>query len=942
MKDRAAAVRRPLWAVSEFGRETAPRKPIKREWDLSTAPPIVYTGGRIRESEIGCALMISIDCERFALPNGLDVILSQDRSLPVAAVNVWYHVGSKNEEPGKTGFAHLFEHVMFEGSKNHDASYFDPLQKVGANLNGSTTPDRTNYWENVPSNCLELALWLESDRMGFLLEVLTERKLDVQRDVVKNERRQNYENRPYGMAPMLLQPALFPAPHPYNWTTIGSPEDLDNASLEDVKSFFKRFYTPNNASLAIAGDFDADEARALVERYFGDIPAGPDAERVGRADSALAGTVEMETADSVQLPRLYMAWPTVPAFSERQPALDALAAVLGDGRSSRLYKRLVYETRAARDVRVYHHDQEIAGEFMIQATANPGHSLDELEAEIRGQIRRIAAGEVDDAEIQRAKNRIQASHVFQLERFGGFGGRADQLNYYNVMAGDPEFINRDMGRYEAVTADDASAAARSLGDSMAKLAIRPRAARSTSAPSAAAVDRSAMPAPAVQPPFAPPFPTRTRLANGLNVLHIEKRGLPAVAFGLAVKGGAARDPDGKAGLAHLTASMLAEGTKTRSSTEIAAGVEFLGSHMRAEASREHILVVSDGLASTWRDALEIMADVCVNPSFPDREFERVRANLLTDLRRVSDSPANIAARAARGVLFGAGTPYGHPITGYESSVEATTTDDLRAYFGARFDPSAATLMFVGDISADEAAAAAERAFGGWRGGADSDARPFVPPDTPPPERTAIYLADKPGAAQSVIRAGHLTVPRRDPRFMPMQLMNYIFGGQFGARLNMNLRQDKGYSYGYMSSVDWSLGPSPLIAGGGVQTAVTKEAVAETLKEFERIRGDAPITDEEFTDAVDGVLRSLPSMFETQHQIIGVMPRMVVHDLPDDYFVQFPRMVSETSLNQVRAAAEMLDAAHLKIVIAGDAAEIEPGLRELDIPIVRVDYEGRRV
>ena len=889
--------------------------------------------------------MISINHEKFTLPNGLDVILSQDRSLPVAAVNVWYHVGSKNEQPGKTGFAHLFEHVMFEGSKNHDASYFDPLQKVGANLNGSTTTDRTNYWENVPSNCLELALWLESDRMGFLLEVLTERKLDVQRDVVKNERRQNYENRPYGMAPMLLQPALFPAPHPYSWTTIGSPEDLDNASLEDVKSFFRRFYTPNNASLAIAGDFDMDDARTLVERYFGDIPAGPDTERVGRADSALAGTVEMETTDSVQLPRLYMAWHTVPAFSERQPALDALAAVLGDGRSSRLYKRLVYETRAARDVRVYHHDQEIAGEFMIQATANPGHSLDELEREIRDQIRRIHAGEVDDNEIQRAKNRIQASHVFQLERFGGFGGRADQLNYYNVMAGDPDFINRDMGRYETITVDEVSAAAGSLGDAMAKLAIRPRAERSTAAPSASpAVDRSAMPAPAVQPPFAPPSPTRTRLANGLNVLHIEKRGLPAVAFGLAIKGGAARDPDGKAGLAHLTASMLAEGTASRSSTDIAEGVEFLGSHLRAAADREHILVVSDGLASTWRDALEIMADVCVNPSFPDREFERVRANLLTDLRRVSDSPAGIAARATRGVLFGAGTPYGHPLTGYESSVSETTTDDLRAYFGARFDPSAATLMFVGDISADAAAAAAERAFGGWRGGAgeDSSSDAFSPPDAPPSARTTIYLADKPGAAQSVIRAGHLTVPRRDPRFMPMQLMNYIFGGQFGARLNMNLRQDKGYSYGYMSTIDWSLGPSPLVAGGGVQTAVTKEAVIETLKEFERIKGDAPITDEEFADAVDGILRSLPSMFETQHQIIGLMPRMVVHDLPDDYFVQFPRMVSAVSLADVRAAADMLDDAHLKIVIAGDAAQIEPGLRELDIPIVRVDYEGRLI
>ena len=884
--------------------------------------------------------MISIDCEKFTLPNGLDVILSPDRSLPVAAVNVWYHVGSKDEDAGKTGFAHLFEHVMFEGSKNYDASYFDPLQKVGANLNGSTTPDRTNYWENVPSNYLELALWLESDRMGYLLEVLTERKLDVQRDVVKNERRQNYENRPYGMAPMLLQPALFPAPHPYNWTTIGSPEDLDNASLEDVKDFFRRFYTPNNASLAIAGDFDMGEARALAERYFGDIPAGPEPDRVGRADAALTGTVEMETTDRVQLPRLYMAWPTVPAFSERQPALDLLAAILGDGRSARLYRRLVQETRAARDVRVYHHDQEIAGEFMVQATANPDHSLDELEGEIREQIRRIAGGEVEEGELQRAKNRIQASHVFQLERVGGFGGRADQLNYYSVMAGDPRFINQDMERYAAATAEDVSAAARSLGDGMAKLAIRPQAERALSR---TAVDRTAAPAPAKPPAFVPPTPSRARLANGLNVLHIEKRGLPTVAFGLALKGGAALDPQGRAGLTHLTAAMLPEGTATRNSAEISEGVEFLGSHLRASAGREHVLVVSDGLASTWRDALEIMADICLNPSFPEREFERVRANLLTDLRRVSDSPAGISARAVRGVMFGADTPYGHPITGYERSVSETSADDLRAHFRASFNPSAATLMFVGDISEFEALAAAESAFGGWRGVSDSGGDAFIPPDAPPAERTTIYLADKPGAAQSVIRTGHLTIPRRDPRFMPMQLMNYIFGGQFGARLNMNLRQDKGYSYGYMSSIDWSLGPSMLAAGGAVETDVTKEAVIETLKEFDQIRREKPISDGEFTDAVDGVLRSLPSMFETQHRILDSLPRMVIHDLPDDYFVQFPNMVSAVSLADVRAAAaDMLDFAHLKIVIAGDAAAAEPGLRELGIPIIRVDYEGRRL
>ena len=885
--------------------------------------------------------MISIEFRKHTLSNGLDVILSPDRSLPIAAVNVWYHVGSKNEEPGRTGFAHLFEHVMFEGSKNHDASYFDPLQKVGANLNGSTTPDRTNYWENVPSNQLELALWLESDRMGHLLEVLTQRKLDVQRDVVKNERRQNYENRPYGMAPMLMQPALFPAPHPYNWTTIGSPEDLDNASLGDVKSFFRRFYVPNNASLAIVGDFDADQALELVERYFGDILAGPDVDRAARMDTTLTGAVDMRTSDSVQLPRLYLAWPTPPSFTEGDRAMDILASILGDGRSSRLYRSMVYDDRSARETRVYNHSQEIAGEFMVQATANPGHSLEELEREIMRQIADVRDRGVDERELERAKNRIQASHVFQLERFGGFSGRADQLNYYNIMAGDPAYINEDIDHYLAVSAEDVRAAAAALADARVRLAIAPRAERAA-APSS--LDRGAMPDAAPQPSFVPPVPNRARLDNGLSILHIEKRGLPTVAFGLVIRSGAVNDPSDRAGLANLTTSMLIEGTASRSAQRIADEIEFLGSHLRASASREHIVIISDGLTSTWRDALDVVGDIAQNAAFPSSDLERVRANLLTDLRRVSDNPATISARATRGVMYGSGTPYGHPLTGAVASVELASADDLRAFFRAHLSPSNATLIIVGDLSLDQAMAAAQDTFGDWTGSAIANGAPSDPATAngaqPAPTPTAIYLADKPGAAQSVIRTGHLTIPRADRRFMALNVFNYIFGGQFGARLNMNLRQDKGYSYGYMSSIDWSLGPSMLIAGGGVQTAVTKEAVIETLKEFESIVGDEPVTPTEFRDAIDGILRGVPSQFETQFQIISQLSRIVTFDLPDDYFAQFPAKLAQTTLEDVRrAGSDLLDVGNLNIVIAGDADAIRPGLEELGLPIVEIDYEG---
>ncbi len=884
--------------------------------------------------------MISIEFDKFTLPNGLDVILSRDGSLPVTSVNLWYHVGSKNEDEGKTGFAHLFEHVMFEGSKNHDASFFDPLQKVGANLNGSTTPDRTNYWVDVPSNYLELILWLESDRMGYLLEVLTDRKLDVQRDVVKNERRQNYENRPYGMAHMMLQPAVFPAPHPYNWTTIGSPEDLDNASLDDVKSFFRRFYTPNNASLAIVGDFDPDDARALVENYFGDISPGPQVERPVRMDSSLSGAVEITSYDRVQLPRLYMTWPTVPAFSDEQPALDILAEILGGGRSSRLYRSLVYERRSAREAQVYHHDQEIAGEFMVQATANPDHSLDELESELLSQLEDIRSGNVSEREIERARNRIQASHVFQLERSGGFGGRADQLNYYNTYTGDPAFINKDLDRYMAVTAEDVRRAAAALGEARVKLSIHPEAERSASTTT---IQRDAMPAAAAQPTFTAPVPNRARLDNGLNILHVERRGIPTVAFGLVIRSGSADDTPDRAGIAHLTTTMLTEGTATRDSGQISDEMEFLGSQIRAVASRERILITSDGLTSTWRDTLAVLGDVAMNPAFPDHELERVRANTLTDLRRVSDSPATISARATRGVIFGPGTPYGHPQSGGERSVKAVTRSDLQAYFDTHFDPRAATFIIVGDLSLNEAVEAADSAFGDWRASSNSAKRARAAVAPPEPSPTSIYIADKPGAAQSVVRAGHLTIPRNHPDYLPFNLFNYIFGGQFSARLNMNLRQDKGYSYGYMSTVDWNLAPSMLVAGGGVQTAVTKETVIETLKEFNEIVGDRPVTETEFTDAVQGLLRSLPAQFETQSRIVAQLTRMVAYDLPDDYLAQLPDSLARVNLDDVRrVASQLLDVDHLNIVIAGDASVVEPGLRELGLPIVHIDYEGREI
>ena len=393
---------------------------------------------------------MTLSFTKHTLGNGLDVILHEDRACPIVAVTLWYHVGSKNERPGHTGFAHLFEHLMFEGSQHHDHGYFQPLQGAGATLNGSTNADRTNYWEVVPSNALELALWMESDRMGYLLPALTEAKFSNQRDVVLNERRQNYENRPYGLASMALLAALFPPDHPYHWATIGEVADLQAVQLDEVHAFFRRYYHPANASLSLAGDIDADDALAVVDQYFGSIEPGPRADRVS-ASASLASNVRLVLEDRVELPRLYLAWLTPAMFAEGDADLDLATDLLANGKTSRLYKRLVFDERIATDVSASQNSREIGAFAQLTATAAPGRTLAELERAILEEIARVAADGPTDAEIERGRVQAEAQFVYRLQTVGGFGGKSDQLNAYNVFIGDPAYFDRDLERYHAVT-----------------------------------------------------------------------------------------------------------------------------------------------------------------------------------------------------------------------------------------------------------------------------------------------------------------------------------------------------------------------------------------------------------------------------------------------------------------------------------------------------------
>ncbi|MCA1641306.1 MAG: insulinase family protein, partial [Acidobacteria bacterium] len=859
-----------------------------------------------------------INFTEFRLQNGLRVILHRDTSTPIVGVNLWYHVGSKNETPGKTGYAHLFEHMMFQGSKSYDDDYFKPIQEAGGILNGSTNTDHTNYWEVVPSNFLELALFMEADRMGGLLDVLNEAKLANQRDVVKNEKRQNYDNRPYGLVGARINEILYPKNHPYHWLTIGSLDDLTAVSIDDIKGFFRRYYTPNNASLAIAGDFDPAEARRLVEKYFGAIPRGPEVTKPEAPQVAIDGVKRVEMEDRVTLPRLYMVWHTVPQYTADEPALDGLASVLGIGKSSRLYKSLVYERQIAQDVFAFNNASELAGTFRVTATAKPGKTLAELEGAINEEIEKLKQEPPTPEEAERAYNGLEASYIYGLQNVGDFGGKNDLLNQYATFLGKPDYFREDLARYRRVTREDVKRVANQyLGDNRLVVTVKPRergrtaanapvpesptvmtpapqsqpAAGTTPAPAAATSDKPAgaqtqtktqtapsltagaapptteapataptggakpakrnpvddtakfnLPKPKPDPKLVLPKVQRRELSNGLEVLIVEHHELPVVNMNLVIKSGAAADPVERAGVATLAADMLDEGTATRSSLEISNQLSSIGARLFVGASVDSSTANLLTLTRHLDRALDIFSDVLLNPAFPENELKRLRASRLIALQQRKDDANNIAGTVYSSLLYGRNHPYGHPGIGDEKSVAAMSVADVRGFYESFYRPNNAALLVAGDVTPAAIMPKLEKALGAWKPGKV----PAVDVTAPAPQigKTAIYLVDRPGAAQSVIQIGQVGVARSSPDYFPLLVMNSILGGQFVSRVNLNLREDKGYTYGARTGFDYRRGAGPFIASAGVQTSVTKESVVEFMKEIRGIRGEVPVTEKE--------------------------------------------------------------------------------------------------
>jgi len=903
-----------------------------------------------------------IPSTQFTLPNGLRVILHEDHSVPIVAVNVWYHVGSKNETPGRTGFAHLFEHMMFQGSKNYDDDFFRPLQTVGGTLNGSTNVDRTNYYEVLPSNYVERALFLEADRMGGLLEALTETKLANQRDVVKNEKRQNYDNRPYGLAGARIAELLYPADHPYHWLTIGALEDLTAASMNDVKGFFRRFYTPNNASLSIAGDINPQLVKSLVTKHFGPIPRGPVTNPVVAPQPVITKEIRATMQDQVSLPRLYMVWHTVPAFSADDAALDVLASILADGKSSRLDRALVYDRQIAQDVSANHLSREIAGTLQIIVTPKRGASLDSIESLITAELAKLANEAPSGEAVERAYNTREAGFVYSLQTVQG---KSDRMNGYATFRGVPSYFEQDLARYRAVTpADVQRVARRYLTDKRLVLSVLPgardggRPARVPGAadeaslsgvaapeaprnPAATARAEAALPKSGAAPAFSLPQIQRRKLTNGLDVLVVEHHELPVVTMNLVVKSGSAADLAGRAGLANAVANLLDEGTATRSAIDISEKLSAIGAQLSSSAGWDATTLTLTTLTRHSDSALAIFSDVLLNPAFTEAEVSRFRGSRLTALAQRRDDANAISSVVYPAILYGTSHPYGRPSQGDEASTGALTAADVRSFYAANYLPNNSTLIVVGDVRPDDVVLKLERSLAGWKAGVASTVQLASPAAR---TGSAIYVVDRPGAAQSVINIGHVGVARSSPDYFPLLVLNNILGGQFMSRVNLNLREAKGYTYGARTSFDYRQGAGPFSASAGVQTAVTKESIGEFLKELRGIRGEIPVTAEELANAKRGLTLGYPRSFETPAQIAARLADVALYALPADYFDNYVANVERVTLADIsRVAASAIDPARLAILVVGDRKAIEPGLRSfagLGSTITFLDAEGR--
>jgi len=878
-----------------------------------------------------------IKYEKFTLPNGLRVIVHEDRKIPVVAVNIWYHVGSKDERPGKTGFAHLFEHLMFNGTENYNNEYFSPFQQVGAtDMNGTTNNDRTNYFENVPTPALDLALWMESDRMGHLLGVVNEEKLDEQRGVVQNEKRQG-ENQPYGRVFLQASKSTFPVGHPYSWTTIGSLEDLNAATLEDVQNWFKTYYGPNNAVLSLAGDINTDEAKEIVTKYFGDIPPGPSPIKKKKWIAKRSGEKREIMYDRVPNTRIYKVWNTPEIGTPEQTHFELMASLLTGGKNSSLYQELVYKRRLATSVSAFYYDRELAGQFWIAVDLANGQSLAELEAALDDTLSEFIKRGPNAKRLKNTKTSIRASWIKGLQRIGGFGGKSDLLAYSEVYSGDPgaylKFINDMM---EITNKDIKTTASAWLTDGAYVLTVVPEENRTFSSESV--VDRTQLPFPTDFPVLDLPKIQRAQLSNGLDVVLAERHDVPMINLSFQIKSGHATDPKEQPGLASFTMSMLTEGTGSYDALELSDRLEELGTDLYTNTGLDVSSVNISSLKSNFVDSLKIMYEVITEPTFDQTEIERKKSRWLAAIDQSLSTPNGMVSNLIPKILYGENHPYAKPFSGNgtRESIQWMSREDLMNYKQRFIAPSNASLIVVGNTTLDEVVPMLESQFGKL---AENKMLKGVQLDyevVNQPDIRRVYLVDKPGAVQSLIVAGQLMPAIGSSDEIDIDLMNRVIGGSFTSRLNMNLREDKSWSYGVRARLSQYKGPRPMLVYAPVQTDKTIPSIQEIIREYDEYLSSNPAKDEELEAIVKDLSLGLIGDYETFGALMSGLSGIVSQGRDDNYIDTLPTKYRSMTIDDINSAAKRyLDPSIWTWVIIGDLSKIEEGIEELNLGKIEV-------
>jgi len=908
--------------------------------------------------------VVDIPYETFTLPNGLRVIVHTDRKAPIVAVNIWYHVGSKDEPSGRSGFAHLFEHLMFQASENHKGEFFAPFKGVGVtDQNGTTNTDRTNYFQNVPTTALDLALWMESDRMGHLLGAVDQKTLDEQRGVVQNEKRQGM-NQPYGQLREVMTYDLYPKGHPYHHSVIGSMNDLNAARIEDVQSWFRAWYGPNNAVLVLAGDIDVATAREKAAKFFGHIPASPSMEQPKVNVAALAKSGRTELEDKVPQVMVRRVWNVPPTGTREADMLDLFSDVLGGSASSRLDRRLVHEEKLVDSVGTGNWASQLSGNFFVNALVKQGGDTARVEAIIEEELARLIAEGPTAQELQRAKTSAQAGFVRGIERIGGFGGKADVLASCAIYEKNPGcFRDSQKAVAQATPAQVRAAGAKWLSKPSHVFVVKPgvrkelaEAPAGTPAPfvlpavnakyktSASAVDRKVgVPVTSSFPDLKFPSLQRATLKNGTKVILAERHDIPVVQMSYDFRGGYSADPASKPGTASFTMGLLEEGAGDLDALAFADRAESLGASIGSGAGLDNSNAYLSALKQNLSPSVALFASMLRTPRFDQAEIDRVKGQWIAGIKQEKARPDAIVARVLPALLYGQGHPYASPRTGTgtEAAIAGLTRDDLVAFHRSALRPQDATLVVVGDTTLKEIVPLLDKHLGDWTSTAAAVVATNIPA-VAAPTKARVFLIDQPGAVQANLFAAQLVPSSKDAGAIAFDMANMVLGGDFTARLNMNLREDKHWSYGARSSAAGAVGQRIWMASAPVQIDKTGESVAEIKREIaDYTAGTRGASADEVGRMQKILTLSLPGAYETAASVMGTIGSNVLYGRPDTYVFQRKAEIESMTPAKVDAAAGALNPGAMTWVVVGDLGKTEKVVRALNLGEVTVlDADGK--